>query len=226
MATISSPVAQAVRHRSRDRWTTAFRTSCAPIYTTGDDGLTVVASGSESKASPGARFDGSRAVALTGPSTAHALWPDRARKGRAPRRSPSSSRRSGLRTIFDTTLEYAKQREQFGVPIGSFQAIKHKFADMMIVLERARATGYFAALTIAATTSAARSPSSVAKAAGGRLPAPPGQGRHPDPRRHRLHVGARHAPRQGCEVERRSLRRHRANRARIASPAGDLTERR
>ena len=35
------------------------------------------------------------------------------------------------------------------MPIGSFQAIKHKFADMMIALERARATGYFAALTIA-----------------------------------------------------------------------------
>ena len=52
-------------------------------------------------------------------------------------------------TIFDITLEYAKQREQFGVPIGSFQAIKHKFADMMIALERARSTGYFAALTIA-----------------------------------------------------------------------------
>jgi alkylation response protein AidB-like acyl-CoA dehydrogenase len=52
-------------------------------------------------------------------------------------------------TIFDVTLDYAKQREQFGAPIGSFQAIKHKFADMLIALERARATGYFAALTIA-----------------------------------------------------------------------------
>src|SRR5581483_5841962 len=52
-------------------------------------------------------------------------------------------------TIFDVTLEYAKQREQFGVPIGSFQAIKHKFADMLVALERARATAYFAALTIA-----------------------------------------------------------------------------
>jgi len=51
-------------------------------------------------------------------------------------------------TIFDVTLEYAKHREQFGVPIGSFQAIKHKFADMLVALERARATGYFAALTI------------------------------------------------------------------------------
>jgi alkylation response protein AidB-like acyl-CoA dehydrogenase len=51
--------------------------------------------------------------------------------------------------IFDVTLEYAKHREQFGAPIGSFQAIKHKFADMLVMLERARATGYFAALTIA-----------------------------------------------------------------------------
>ena len=52
-------------------------------------------------------------------------------------------------TIFDVTLEYTKQREQFGVPIGSFQALKHKLADMLVALERARATGYFAALAIA-----------------------------------------------------------------------------
>ncbi|MBM3659384.1 MAG: acyl-CoA dehydrogenase [Actinobacteria bacterium] len=51
--------------------------------------------------------------------------------------------------IFDITLDYAKQREQFGVPIGSFQAIKHKFADLIVALEKARASTYFAALTIA-----------------------------------------------------------------------------
>jgi alkylation response protein AidB-like acyl-CoA dehydrogenase len=51
-------------------------------------------------------------------------------------------------TIFDITLEYAKHREQFGVPIGSFQAIKHKFADMTIALERARSTSYYATLTL------------------------------------------------------------------------------
>ena len=52
-------------------------------------------------------------------------------------------------TIFDVTLDYTKHREQFGVPIGSFQAIKHKLADMLVALERARATGYFAAVAIA-----------------------------------------------------------------------------
>jgi alkylation response protein AidB-like acyl-CoA dehydrogenase len=70
-------------------------------------------------------------------------------------------------TVFDVTLEYAKQREQFGVPIGSFQAIKHKFADMMISLERARSTGYFAALTIAEDDARRTTASSVAKAAAG-----------------------------------------------------------
>ncbi len=70
-------------------------------------------------------------------------------------------------TIFDVTLEYAKHREQFGVPIGSFQAIKHKFADMMISLERARSTGYFAALTIAENDPRRATATSVAKAAAG-----------------------------------------------------------
>jgi alkylation response protein AidB-like acyl-CoA dehydrogenase len=70
-------------------------------------------------------------------------------------------------TILDVTLEYAKHREQFGVPIGSFQAIKHKFADMVIALERARATCYFAALTIAEDDDRRASAVSVAKAAAG-----------------------------------------------------------
>jgi alkylation response protein AidB-like acyl-CoA dehydrogenase len=53
------------------------------------------------------------------------------------------------------------------VPIGSFQAIKHKFADMMIAVERARATGYFAALTIAEDDARRATATSVAKSAAG-----------------------------------------------------------
>jgi len=70
-------------------------------------------------------------------------------------------------TIFDTALEYAKHREQFGVPIGSFQAIKHKFADLLVALERARSLGYFAALTIAEDDPRRTSATSGAKAAAG-----------------------------------------------------------
>jgi alkylation response protein AidB-like acyl-CoA dehydrogenase len=69
--------------------------------------------------------------------------------------------------IFDVTLAYSKEREQFGVPIGSFQAIKHKFADMLIALERARATSYFAALTIAEDDDRRALAASMAKAAAG-----------------------------------------------------------
>jgi alkylation response protein AidB-like acyl-CoA dehydrogenase len=67
--------------------------------------------------------------------------------------------------VFDISLEYAKTREQFGVPIGSFQATKHKFADLVILLERARALGYFAALTIAEGDERAPMATSMAKAA-------------------------------------------------------------
>jgi alkylation response protein AidB-like acyl-CoA dehydrogenase len=70
-------------------------------------------------------------------------------------------------SIFDVTLEYAKQREQFNVPIGSFQAIKHKFADMLVMLERARATAYFGALTIAEDDPGRALAASTAKAAAG-----------------------------------------------------------
>ncbi len=70
-------------------------------------------------------------------------------------------------TIFDTILEYAKERHQFGVPIGSFQAIKHKFADMYVALERARGIAYFAAATLAEDDERRSLASSMAKAAAG-----------------------------------------------------------
>jgi alkylation response protein AidB-like acyl-CoA dehydrogenase len=70
-------------------------------------------------------------------------------------------------TIFDMTLQYAKDREQFGVAIGSFQAVKHKLADMYVALERARACAYFAAVTIAEDDERRAVATSMAKAAAG-----------------------------------------------------------
>lgn len=47
--------------------------------------------------------------------------------------------------VLETSAAYARQREQFGRPIGSFQAIQHRLADMLVALEAARsATGYAA----------------------------------------------------------------------------------
>jgi alkylation response protein AidB-like acyl-CoA dehydrogenase len=52
----------------------------------------------------------------------------------------------------DVARSYALEREQFGVPIGSFQAIKHLLADMYVRLELARAEVYAAAATVADPT--------------------------------------------------------------------------
>ncbi|HUF84297.1 MAG TPA: acyl-CoA dehydrogenase family protein [Acidimicrobiia bacterium] len=51
--------------------------------------------------------------------------------------------------ILDLSVEYAKQRHQFGAPIGSFQAIKHKLADVRLALEFARPVVYRAAYSVA-----------------------------------------------------------------------------
>jgi len=69
--------------------------------------------------------------------------------------------------ILDLVLEHVKERHQFGVPIGSFQAIQHKAADMHVAIERARALSYFAALTISVDDPRRRLASAMAKASAG-----------------------------------------------------------
>ncbi len=49
---------------------------------------------------------------------------------------------AGSQRVFDKTLEYAKQRNAFGRPIGKFQAIRHKFAEMATKIETARQMTY------------------------------------------------------------------------------------
>ncbi len=69
--------------------------------------------------------------------------------------------------ILDLALEHAKSRQQFGVAIGTFQAIQHKAADMHVAIERARALAYFSALTIAADDPRRRLAAAMAKASAG-----------------------------------------------------------
>jgi alkylation response protein AidB-like acyl-CoA dehydrogenase len=70
----------------------------------------------------------------------------------------------GMSEAFDRTLGYLKERKQFGVPIGSFQALKHRAARMYIELELARSAVMAAARAIDAGGAEARSLVSVAKA--------------------------------------------------------------
>ncbi|HVM18379.1 MAG TPA: acyl-CoA dehydrogenase family protein [Egibacteraceae bacterium] len=66
-------------------------------------------------------------------------------------------------TELDMTVAYVKEREQFGRPVGSFQAVKHKLAETLLVVESAKAAVWYAAYAIA-TDAADRSQAvSVAK---------------------------------------------------------------
>jgi alkylation response protein AidB-like acyl-CoA dehydrogenase len=71
------------------------------------------------------------------------------------------------RRIFEMALQYAKERVQFDVPIGSFQAIQHKLADMSLALERATAAVHYAAMTVDAADADRTRACHVAKAAAG-----------------------------------------------------------
>jgi alkylation response protein AidB-like acyl-CoA dehydrogenase len=51
----------------------------------------------------------------------------------------------GAQHCLDSSVEYAKTRIQFGRPIGSFQAIKHKCADMLLEVESAKSAAYYSA---------------------------------------------------------------------------------
>ncbi|MGW0051204.1 acyl-CoA dehydrogenase family protein [Nocardia cyriacigeorgica] len=55
----------------------------------------------------------------------------------------------------EMTVEYAKSRVQFGRPIGSFQALKHRMADMYVLVESAKSTSYAATLAVGADSSSA-----------------------------------------------------------------------
>jgi alkylation response protein AidB-like acyl-CoA dehydrogenase len=51
-----------------------------------------------------------------------------------------------MQALVNATVQYVQSRQQFGQPIGSFQALQHRIADMVIHLEQARSMSYLAAL--------------------------------------------------------------------------------
>lgn len=69
--------------------------------------------------------------------------------------------------ILDLVVAHIKDRRQFGVPIGSFQAVKHMAVDVHVAVERARALCQFAALAIAEDDDRRAMAASMAKAAAG-----------------------------------------------------------
>ena len=65
--------------------------------------------------------------------------------------------------LFELTVDYLNTRRQFGVPIGSFQALRHRVADMKMQLELARSMSYFATLKLGAPAPARRRAAAQAK---------------------------------------------------------------
>ena len=73
-----------------------------------------------------------------------------------------------MRKVLADTVEYCKQRQQFGQPIGSFQVLQHRMVDMYMELEQAVAAVYLAVLNLEAEPDARARAVSAAKATIGR----------------------------------------------------------
>ena len=69
----------------------------------------------------------------------------------------------GAELAMEMAVEYAKDRKQFGRPIGSFQAIKHKCADMLLEVESAKSAAYYAAWCAAQSNDELPAMASLAK---------------------------------------------------------------
>ncbi|WP_066903059.1 acyl-CoA dehydrogenase family protein [Mycolicibacterium houstonense] len=74
----------------------------------------------------------------------------------------------GMRKVLADTVEYCKQRQQFGQPIGSFQALQHRMVDMHMEVEQAAAAVYLAVLNLDAEPAQRAKAVSAAKATIGR----------------------------------------------------------
>jgi alkylation response protein AidB-like acyl-CoA dehydrogenase len=102
------------------------------------------------------RFDDTPAVRLGGAEDVELLVD----RGAA---FASAEMLGGASRAMDMAVDYAKDRVQFGRPIGSFQAVKHRCADMLVDVEGMRSTAYWAAWCIGAQHEDASIAASTAK---------------------------------------------------------------
>jgi alkylation response protein AidB-like acyl-CoA dehydrogenase len=70
----------------------------------------------------------------------------------------------GMEAALNMSVAYSKERVQFGKPIGSFQAVKHKAANMFVALETARSATYYATMAVDENMPDMRAAVSCAKA--------------------------------------------------------------
>ena len=119
----------------------------------------------------------------------------------------------------EMAVDYARERKQFGRPIGAYQAVSHQCAEMLLEAEGARSTTYWAAWCADSEPETLPLAASMAKA----YASDAGWTRHgvgaPGARRHRLHLGARPALLPQARQGRRPALRHRARAPRASRRA-------
>jgi alkylation response protein AidB-like acyl-CoA dehydrogenase len=110
------------------------------------------------------RFEGVKleADALMGP--ADKAWPQLKRALEWATAAICAEMIGGTQKVLETSTEYAKTRHQFGKPIGIYQAVSHKLADMLVLSESGRSATYYAAWAVEADAPDRSLAASMAKA--------------------------------------------------------------
>jgi alkylation response protein AidB-like acyl-CoA dehydrogenase len=111
------------------------------------------------------RLDGVRVPAHARLGAEGAAWPALEKALQRAAVALAAEQLGGAQRALELAVAYAKERVQFGRPIGSFQALKHELADVMVKVEAARSAVYYAACVAAAESEALAAAASMAKAA-------------------------------------------------------------
>jgi alkylation response protein AidB-like acyl-CoA dehydrogenase len=130
-----------------------------------DDGSAHVLSAEEAEVSPLASIDPTRSAARVMAGDSGEALPDGCvGLGRA--LVAVSSELVGIcDRALEMTVAYVKERKQFGVPVGAYQAVSHRCAQMLLETEKARSTAAFAAWTAEADPENLAEAAAMAKAA-------------------------------------------------------------
>ena len=110
------------------------------------------------------RFDGVKLEAGSLMGQAHSAWPHLKRALEWATAALCAEMVGGAQKVLETSTDYAKTRHQFGKPIGIYQAVSHKLADMLVLSESGRSATYYAAWTVDADAPDRSLASSMAKA--------------------------------------------------------------
>ncbi len=110
------------------------------------------------------RFDGVELGADALMGAAHTAWPRLKRSLEWATAALCAEMVGGAQKVLETSTDYAKTRHQFGKPIGIYQAVSHKLADMLVLSESSRSATYYAAWAVEADAPDRSLAASMAKA--------------------------------------------------------------